>query len=109
MSFDSLTSQTALVRRPVTTQSDTLTPSRIFSNVYTDMPCRLEQLTSREREIAGREGLEATHRLYYGPSYTLTQADRVTIETVVYEVEGVEAVRAASDIHHYETMVVLRS
>ena len=108
MSFRGLCNQTMTVQRPTVSQDDIGAPTRTWTNRYSGKKCRLEQLTDTERLVAGREGVEATHRLYYLPDLTIAEKDRVRIDSTKYEIESVVEARAMSKVHHYEALVVLR-
>ena len=109
MSFDSLLTQTLTLRRPTVKTSEIGSPKRRWSTVSgaSALPCRVEQLSSMERLIAGREGLQATHRCFVGPSIPILAKDRVIVSDVTYDIEGVNESRGRNTVHHYEALLQL--
>lgn len=111
MSFLALCPLTMAVQRPTVKQNDVGAPKTTWSTVsgYSAIPCRLTELSATERLLAGREGVESVFRLSWPAGYTVTEADRVVIGGVTYQLEGVLPVYGASAIHHYKAAAILRT
>jgi head-tail adaptor len=108
MSFDSLLSQSCNIQRYNLRQNDVGGAKRVWSNVFTGVPCRVEQLSSIEQTIMSREGVQGTHRGFVQSTTTATVKDRLVTGGETYEIEGVDESRGATEVHHYELTLVLR-
>lgn len=54
-----------------------------------NVPFSLRQLTSRERDILGRDGVHRTHRAYFKSSQAVTEKDRIVYDGRSFDVTGV--------------------
>ena len=112
MSFESLLPQFMEVQRLVSTTDQTAvgTLDARYKTVsgLEAVPCRREQISGIERLLAGREGVENLYRLFYAAGYTLQDNDHVIIGSTTYEIEGITEIYDASELHHYETTLILR-
>lgn len=43
-----------------------------------DEPCRIRELSSDERVMLGREGVNSTHRIYFRGGTTINDTDKIT-------------------------------
>lgn len=111
MSFFSLLNTTCDVQRATLKQTDMKTSRQVWTNMsgYTSIPCRIEILSSTERVILGREGVQATHRIYIAAGYTVTEADRIVCGSSTYDLISVLPYQGASVNHHTELIVILRT
>ena len=108
MSFESLLTQTCDIQRYSLRQNDTLGQKKVWSTVFDDVKTRVEQLSSEERLILGREGMVATHRAYVMPTTTTTVKDRLISGGITYDITGADESRGANSVHHYELTLNLR-
>ncbi len=100
MSFATLLNQTATIRSQTPSTDDI--GGRVEGTLTeTNVDCRLRALSARERDMSGSEGTDVTHRMYVAPC-TITEADRVSIGGVLYQVEFVNRVPGGMTNHHYE-------
>ena len=69
-------------------------------------PCRLTTLTVRERAAMGQVNSVGLYRLYCGPGLSITDAERIVIDSKNYEaIEAPPDFRAGSKAHHAELVV----
>jgi hypothetical protein len=79
------------------------TPVR--STVYSQRPCRLQQLSMDERAVLLREGVESSHRVFCEADMTLSTQHEVVISGVTYLVTGFDTPEGALVAHHSEVIV----
>ncbi|MFA5401618.1 MAG: hypothetical protein WC359_14305 [Dehalococcoidia bacterium] len=79
------------------------TPVR--STIYSQRPCRLQQLSMDERAVLLREGIESSHRVFCEADMTLSTQHEVVISGVTYLVTGFDTPEGALVEHHSEIMV----
>ncbi len=100
MSFPSLMNSSMTVDR-VTRTSDGhggSTPS--WAALYTNAPCRLQPMSGEEQIIYDREGVPSTHKLFCETVYSFTEDDRITINSLIYDVTLVRDIDLLT--HHQE-------
>jgi len=108
MSFDSLLNQSCTIQRYSLKQTDVLGRKEVWSAVFPNVKCRIEQLSDDKRLIAGRDGEVATHICYVQPATTATVKDRLISGGLTYDIVSVEESRGAKSVHHYEIILNLR-
>ena len=79
------------------------TPVR--STIYSQRPCRLQQLSMGERAVLLREGVESSHRVFCEAGMTLSTQHEVEISGATYLVTGINSLEGALVGHHAEIMV----
>ena len=52
---------------------------------HSNVPCMLRLLNGRERDVNGREGVVATHRLYCAHKHAVRASDTVRVGTQVWD------------------------
>jgi len=109
MSFRGLLNQSITIQTPAVTQDDIGGPVRAWSNKYASLRCRREQLTSLERLLTGREGVEATHRFFVEPDKSITPKMRIRDGSDLYDIVSVVDQRGRRKIHHTEIVAALRT
>jgi SPP1 family predicted phage head-tail adaptor len=102
MSFRGLLNQRIVIETPTITQDDILAPTRTWTPKYSNVKCRMEELSSDERLILGRQGTEATHRFFVLPGMTITNKERIRDGSTVYDIISVVDMRGRRKIHHTE-------
>ena len=111
MSFSGLLNRTCTIERIRDTDNRGAVggPKPVWSSVYTNLPCRIEQLSAAERAVAGREGAVSTHRVYFEAGNTILFRDRLTDDnSATYDLEEPENIDGAKDAHHIEALMVRR-
>lgn len=102
MSFRGLLNTTCTIQRVVTVNTGP-EAGETWSDNSTSVPCRLSML--RAHEIGELHStLSVTHRLYLPYGTSITNDDRVVIDSVTYDVEMVNA-DPGSRQHHVEALV----
>jgi hypothetical protein len=79
------------------------TPVR--STIYSQRPCRLQQLSMDERAVLLRESVEASHRVFCEADMVLSTQHEVVISGVTYLVTGFDTPEGALVGHHGEIIV----
>jgi len=108
MSFKGLLNQSITIQTPAVTQDSIGGPDRSWANKYTGLRCRREQLTAIERLVAGREGVEATHRFFIEAGKGITEKMRIRDGSDLYDIVSVVPQRGRRKIHHIEIVAALR-
>lgn len=103
MSFDSLLNNTAKVEKTTKTNSSGVV-SNTWSTRYSSIPVRIVSgsVSSNDNEFG--EYIVEPSTVYAQVSYTITDSDRLTIDSKVYEI-----IRVSKDSseHHYQITVKL--
>lgn len=103
MSFDSLLTQTGLIERYATIGTDAYGQPVKDWQTHLTVPCRVSTLGVGWRQnLVGTETTPVDAKLFCG-DIDVTEADRVTVDEVVYEIGLVERLKdSASGTHHKE-------
>lgn len=84
---------TATVQRATTTQSSTGAALVTWSNLsgHVGLRCRIAPATAQEQRSPGQVFAEYTHTVTVAGYYaTVTELDRVVVDSVTYEIVGVQ-------------------
>lgn len=108
MSFTRLLPHRADVYRPTNSVNSMGAVKQVYTAVESDMLCRIEQLSAREREMAGQIGVQASHRLYCAAGEDVAEMDEVRDGSTIYDVTGVNTVYGARTAHHMEITLLER-
>lgn len=76
-----------------------------LSTVYSNQPCRIDQLSMVEQDILRREGTLSTHRVFCEAGLTLSNQHEIVISGTTYEVTGYSSPEGALLAHHSEILV----
>lgn len=110
MSFDSHLDDTCTIQSQTIAADDVGAGKPTWTDAYTDEPCRIEQLSSNERMILGREGAVATHRVYLGRGATgITVQHRMLANSASWDIVSAEPSPSEATIHHHELIVARRT
>ncbi len=73
----------------------------VWSNRHTQMPCRIQPMSGKERSLYSRETSEITHKMFYEARFTgVLEEDRVKDGTLVYDIIAVRNIDLMD--HHFE-------
>jgi len=109
MSFEGLLNQTCTIQASTVGHDDVGGIEDDWAALYTDISCRVAQLSSQERLMLGREGETATHRIYLLPTATgVTVRNRAISGGSTFDIVSAEESRGSAAVHHYELVVALR-
>jgi head-tail adaptor len=101
MSFESLLIHTCNISRYTSSSVDDYgQPVKTWADVYTDLPCRLSPSGGREIK-KDAEVVISDWTLHVAAGVTITERDRVTIGSDIFEVLLVQF-RNATVVHHLE-------
>ena len=99
MGFKQLLNKTCTIRRFTSSSNDAHgNPVKVWSDLATDVPCRLQARRGRET-TQPVQVVVGTHTLFLEPR-DITERDRVVVATLTYEVLFVSD--AAGQGHHLE-------
>jgi len=79
--------------------------SPALSTVYSARPCRIVQMGMNERDVLGRLGVEATHKIFCEADITVLGSHQVVISGLTYQVTGYDPADGAVSVHHNEIVV----
>lgn len=98
---------TCTIETPTITAGDIKQPKRTWKALYSNIKCRIAALSATEREIAGRLGMNTTHRCFVDAEYTGIAAKmRLTDgDELVYDITGVQPYKDATALHHFEILM----
>jgi len=102
VSFTRLLPHTADVYRPTNSVNSTGAVKQMYASVESALPCRIEQLSARERAMTGQIGVQVTHRLYCAAGADIRETDEVRADSTIYDVTGVNTVYGSQAAHHME-------
>lgn len=85
MSILSLMHQTMQVKTVRATR-DSVGGQTLAKTVRATVRCLRTELTGQERELLGRQGVVATHRIFFEAGTTLSERDEIVIDGVTYDV-----------------------
>ena len=106
MSFNSLLCDTATIERRSVKQGELGEAKRKWTTLYSNVPCRVVELSANESVIQSREGVATTHRIFSTDGYTsVTERDRVVTGGVTYDIISVDRPKGFGSIHHVEWTV----
>jgi len=106
-----LLNKTATIQRDdglsTTTQDDLGELTHDWADYYTDWPINIQSLSAEERAMMGSTGVEVSHRGFVNPlgtGYTLTEKDRLVIDSEIYEIIYID--NPAGLDHHWELSLI---
>ena len=100
MGFKQLLNVTCVIRRFTSSSKDAHgNPIKVWSDLATDVPCRLQPRRGREA-VQPTQVVVGTHVLYLEAGVDITERDRVMVAASTYEVLFVGD--AAGQGHHLE-------
>lgn len=108
MSLTKLLPNTVDVYRPTNSVNTMGAVKQAYTAVKSDMLCRIEQLSAREREMSGQIGVQASHRLYCAAGEDVAETDEIRDGSIIYDVTGVNTVYGARTAHHMEITLLER-
>ena len=106
MSFESLLNATATIQRATKTKDSLSGVVETWADNATGVPCRVVQLSGREQQLRGAEGVISSHRVFFKLAVDVTEKDRVVVADLTYDVNFVSP---TSKPHHLEVLVKRRA
>jgi len=91
-----LYNSTGQVYRVTSTTDGIGATSKVYTLYGDAFPCRIRQLSAREREMSGSRGVDLSHRLYCDATVNVNEQDEIHIGSTVYRVEVVNNVDLTS-------------
>lgn len=75
-----------------------------LTTIYSAQPCRIQQLSMRERDFLSKQGTEATHKVFCEANLSIHAHYHIIVSGITYQVTGYDVIDGAALAHHQEVI-----